>query len=230
MSMQLKIPRLPGEVSVKLAQTDRLLGGTIWPAAAVLCHYLVNTADTRPRGDVVDCVEVGAGTGAVGIYAAAALGYSVTLTEYRPTSAAAAAAALVESNSDSDGDDAPKLVKSDRLLNLLQQNVDENRHLFQSTKCPPLVRELDFRDLKTAKQVAASSKTQEGFDLILASDVTYTPSLHQPLADTLAELLAATGRCILSHQERLLNVRGEDYQLLLSVSPRSFEVVAKNTL
>jgi len=197
---------LAGEKKLKIVKEDSLLGGHVWPAATALCQYLAKTAnDSRLRGATVECLELGSGTGAVGIYAAAVFGYNVTVTEYRPPSGSA-----------------------DR-LELLQQNVDANCDLFSSTKELPRVLELDFGDVAMRKHVLDASRTGQGYDLILASDVTYTPGLHEPVAQSISELLAqntttngngdsshdSTGlpTCLLSHQERLLNVRGEDYQL-----------------
>ena len=46
--------------------------------------------------------------------------------------------------------------------------------------------------------------------------------LHQPLAATIARLLKrSSGKCLLSHHERLLNSRGQDRQL------QAFEAVAR---
>ena len=193
--MDTKSLSFPEQQGIKLAQANGLLGGLIWPAASVLCRYILENSDLVNGKEII---ELGAGTGAVGIYAAATFDCSMTLTEVRPKTT---------------GED-DIMQKSDRLLDLLRGNVDLNRALFTSD--PPQILEVDFSDSDTAKKAVMSSKTGKGYDLILASDVTYTPSLHQPLADTLALLLSArlTSRCILTHTERLLNNRGEDYQLL----------------
>ena len=258
-------PELPEGKKLVLVEAYGLLGGKIWPAASTLCQYLKEKIDNNNNnnnnnttnyccssagavvaGNGIDCIELGSGTGAVGIYVAAAFGYRMTVTEYRPpssstttTTTSSTTEAMGEevngSQSDSDDEDdndnddkcsttITESVRSDRLLNLLQQNVDVNRHLFSTQKQLPRVCELDFCDVTTRKDVVAKSWRGRGYDLILASDVTYTPSLHQPLADTIAELLVVgttstdscwkQPTCILSHQERLLNKWGKDYQLL----------------
>ena len=193
--MDAKLLSFPEQNGIKLTQANGLLGGLVWPAASVLCKFISENSDTVNGKEIV---ELGAGTGAVGIYVAATFDCSVTLTEVRPKST----------------DDDDVVHKSDRLLDLLRENVELNQSLFSAD--PPQILEVDFSDADTTKKAIASSKTGRGYDLILASDVTYTPSLHQPLADTLALLLSAKSdsRCILTHTERLLNNRGEDYQLI----------------
>lgn len=199
----MKLPLLPGGTALKLAQADGVLGGKIWPAASALCHYLASISPPA------DCVELGSGTGAVGLYAAA-LGFPVTLTEHRPPLASVipSVAYAVDGTPESLGGET-----SDRLLKLLQQNVDHNMELFEQT---PKVLELDWTNYDHVLKVAASSKSKKGFDLVLASDVTYVSVLHQHLADTIAGLLkrnSDTSKCLVSHQPRLYNLKGWDSQL-----------------
>jgi predicted nicotinamide N-methyase len=251
--MKLELPPLPDKQKLKLRKADGLLGGDVWPAAVALCHYLVDTTNTTSCNDAIksriDCVELGAGTGVVGIFAAAALGYDVALTEYRPpcsssesdngTCSGYGSCKDEETTEDVDSQNefsykpSMRRHRSNRLLDLLQKNVEINSALFSKTNIMPKVCELDFRDPKTIQKVAASSASGRGFNVVLASDVTYTPSLHQPLADTIADLLMAgqTSQCILSHQERLYNVRGEDYQMMQleqALSEANLEVVHRS--
>jgi predicted nicotinamide N-methyase len=226
----MKLPLLPNGAALKLTQADGVLGGRIWPAARALCEFL----STRFREDAskFDCLELGAGTGGVGLYAAAALGCNVTVTEHRPPriSVMSSVPYAVDGTLEfMDFHEEP----SDRLLNLIQLNVDQNVELFGNV---PRVLELDWNNKSHSKHVVASaSKTQRGFDLILASDVTYELSLHRPLADTIASLLLRPERfdshesndstnlqlqqpvipeCLVSHQERLRNLGGRDLQLV----------------
>lgn len=75
------------------------VGGEVWPAAAAMCRWLANHTDSV-RGSKV--LELGTGTGAVGLYAAGLGASRVLLT---------------------DGG-------SDTLLELCQDNIDANRQLF----------------------------------------------------------------------------------------------------
>ena len=99
------LPRLPSGAALSLT-THRIigrdsvgLGGQLWPSAAALCRWL-RSQHAEVVGSSV--LELGCGTGAVGIYAAALGAASVTLT---------------------DGGD-------DRILQLAEANVAANAHLF----------------------------------------------------------------------------------------------------
>ncbi len=62
-----------------------------------------------------------------------------------------------------------------------------------------------------------------GFDLVLASDVTHFSLMHEPLACTISRMLRpAGGVCLLSHQQRMVNLKGQDMQLC------EFEQVARS--
>lgn len=209
----MRLPLLPNGAALKLAQAEGLLGGKIWPSAVALCQYLASNDSATPREDT-QCVELGSGTGSVGLYAAA-LGYPVILTEHRPplsavmTSVAYSVDGTPEELSD---------VKSDRLLKLLQTNVEANAHLFKKEQYP-VVMELDWINNDTVSNVASITTKGRGFDLILASDVTYDSPLHQPLADTISGLLtrnsstSANSKCLVSHQQRRTDLNGSDSHL-----------------
>jgi predicted nicotinamide N-methyase len=201
----MKLPLLPTGASLKLVQADGVLGGQVWPAASALCHCLAALTNRS-----LDCVELGSGTGAVGLYAAA-LGFSVTLTEHRPPLASVISS--VAYSVDGTPEEDPYNSTSDRLLKLLESNVDRNRNFFP--KYLPKVKELDWNNDNQILEVAASSKSKKGFELVLASDVTYLSPLHQSLADTIAGVLMRTSdsRCLLSHQPRIYNLKGWDSQL-----------------
>lgn len=232
-------------------------------------NYCCYDAPSSSPPSRLDCVELGSGTGAVGLYAGAALGCRVTLTEHRPpltsvlTSVPYAPDGTPEwtfladdddygggsGNDDAGGSDFYRR-KSRRLLELLEENIRQNVHLF-SRQPPsshhqsrtagghiPRVLELDWNDPHQARQVAAASQSGHGYDLVLASDVTYFSQLHQPLADTIATVLSKqkrstrtdqtsnnneddddkyaviTPKCFVSHQERLINLRGLDSHLI----------------
>lgn len=231
---RMKIPRLPNGKSLKIATEHGIVGGTIWPAASALCEFLAEQKSLLSYKDNLDCLELGSGTGVVGIFAAG-LGFRTILTEHKPPVTSVIPSVPYNADGSFDfglvGDEDTQIPrKSDRLLRLLQENVDRNRHIFYDTTNNglPKVMELDWTGLKHAEKVASASESSDGFDLVLGSDITYASEIHENLADTIARLLrrrpcsntatSADGlfpsRCIVAHQERVLNLRGQDMQLL----------------
>lgn len=233
----MKLPLIPGSIgaSLKLSQVDGVLGGKIWPAAAALCQYLsVNYgggSETRTPISIRHCVELGSGTGVVGLYAAATLGCPVTLTEHQPPLVSVMTSVPYSVDGSLELEDEEIMgTKSNRLLQLLQDNIDQNLALFKHT---PYVQELDWNNNEHTKQlVDFSLQRYGGIDLILASDVTYNSQLHESLATTISYLLDAnsesindkddydgrqrsipTSKCIISHEERILDLKAEDSQL-----------------
>jgi predicted nicotinamide N-methyase len=221
----MKLPLLLNGVALTLATAEGVLGGTVWPAAAALCRHLSRhrtlLLSSRPS-----CVELGSGTGAVGLYAAG-LGFQVTLTEHKPPLSAVMndVAYNVDGTLDSDIFLQNGATKSDRLINLLQTNLDHNAALFSIL---PKIQELDWTNNQQATQLLQELTTstntnttpKQGFDLILASDVTYQSQVHSDLAATISRLLLkpsnddgiVAGKCLVSHQQRIMSIRSIDYQ------------------
>lgn len=215
-------PKLPNGSTLRLSQAEGVLGGVIWPAAATLCRHLLQIERERSSSPPNRlALELGSGTGCVGLYFAAALKRNVILTEHRPPLAAALTSVAYNVDGTLDynlleGQDMPK---SDILINLLHINVQQNRDLFETTTTSitrpppnlksmqeskvaqnfrPIVEELDWtkpdhadRILKTYNQHLENGG---GFPLLFASDVTYISSLHAPLARTIATLLDRSSR------------------------------------
>ena len=266
-----KLPLLPpNDVKLELDQLDGVLGGTIWPSANVLCLHLLNkyyydSRDLRRKlSSKMNVVELGSGTGAVGLFASGLRIFnSVHVTEHRPSIAAvmSSVAYNVDGTLDLQGEDK----RSDRLLRLLRTNIDLNHEkvmmnseggrttssanddILSTSSWPPQVHELDFTNPGHTKQLLLSLKRNlptrfgrddVGFDLILASDVTYMSQLHAPLARTISDLLLkqpvieagdhkSDGRqlqslpkCLIAHQRRIVNPFSfvaekydDDYQL-----------------
>lgn len=204
------LPPLPSGQILHLATSPGVLGGVVWPAAATLCRYLAqNHCDIGLER--AHCVELGSGTGAVGLYAAALGAASVVLTDCRPPPESAMYT--------TDGSVSLPPGGSDSVLELLRRNVEANTAALRST---PQVMELDWNESDDADRVVAETEgPTDGFDIVFASDVTHFTAMHRPLASTVARLLRpGTGVCLLSHQERLLNLGGKDMQM------RKFEQVA----
>lgn len=203
----MRLPLLQGGIALKLKQADGVLGGTVWPAAGVLCQHLLNhtavfTAE-KENGRTTSILEMGSGTGAVGLFAAAN-GAFVTLTEHKPP--VVAIRPMVAYSVDGIPEVEPDAT-SDRLLRLLQENVNANLQHFRH---PPTVAELDWTHPEHAKRLATSVPP---FDLILASDVTYDSQLHNALAFTIAQFLSPSSTCLVAHEKRVLSLRGNDSQL-----------------
>lgn len=245
----MRLPLLPnhGGVVLRLSQVDGIVGGTIWPSAAHLCQHLLDGYYHRCHGhggvaglSSWNVLELGSGTGAVGLFAAG-LGIfrSVHLTELCPPLAAAIPSVPYRPDGDLDWEmlehgwtdeqrrGTPR--RSDRLLTLLAENVALNAAAMASEEnpsWPPSIHELDWTVPDHASRVLASilPGCRGGFDLLLASDVTYATDLHDALAATISRLLsrpdpsAASGhdaggpKCLLAHHRRVLDLRGDDYQ------------------
>lgn len=109
------------------------------------------------------CVEVGSGTGAVGLFAAG-LGASVVLTDCRPRPDSAMCTTDGTSDLPADGSAA--------ILEVLEQNVKANKDSFPNDR--PVVMKLDWTSPNDIEKVAA----KVGFDLVLASDVTHFSLMH----------------------------------------------------
>lgn len=215
----MKLPLLPKGVALKLSQNDNVLGGSIWPAASAMCHFLLDHHRSLPLA-TSEVIELGSGTGAVGIFAAG-LGFRVHLTEYKPPSAAAMP--FVPYNSDGSWDfDENLSSKSDCLLQLLAKNVAENQDIFSSS-CYPQIHELDWTRVDHVERTLEKSRDLEGFDYVFGSDVTYFTNLHEDLATTISRLLKKKQKddkdmldwpkCFVAHQKRMLSSQGRDYQL-----------------
>jgi len=224
----MKLPSLPTGAALKLSQKENVLGGSIWPAASAMCHFLLDHhRHSLPMASTgtSKVIELGSGTGAVGIFAAG-LGFRVHLTEYKPPSAAVMPFVPYQSDGSLDLDfmgHEDFSSDSDCLLQLLAKNVESNRHIFPSSLSQaPLIHELNWTKVEHIERVLGNvCPNLEGFDYVLASDVTYFTNLHGDLANTISKLLknspmgANTNMiqwptCFVAHQRRVL---GRDYQL-----------------
>jgi len=150
------------------------VGGEIWPAAAALCAWL-RERPAELRGASV--LELGAGTGACGIYAAALGASRVVLTDGGPAA----------------------------LLDLARSNIAANRHLMADGASVE-VRPLAWGEQDEAGETAPAHHNSHHMDqimdlvadLVLASDVIYghesgldarAEASHAALARTIGSLL-----------------------------------------
>lgn len=85
-SLQRRPPGLPSGAELRLEASDDpvwqgALGLAVWPAAPPLCRHLLRRSGGCMTGERV--LELGSGTGVVGLFAAA-LGAEAVLTDYQP--------------------------------------------------------------------------------------------------------------------------------------------------
>ncbi|KAL1506936.1 hypothetical protein AB1Y20_007800 [Prymnesium parvum] len=208
------MPRLPDgrELLIGASDSRALIGGSAWPLAAALCRHLLTERSSLRLSSGVPTLELGAGTGAVGLFAAA-LGARCVLTELQPPRAAALAVSY-----SGDGELELPAGFSRGLLELLERNVAANRGLYAEA---PVVLELDWTDPSHVERARLSSGGA-GFELLLASDVTYQCELHAPLARAIARTLhRAKGVALVAHERRRSDWAGKDIQL------RSFVIAAE---
>lgn len=216
----MKLPPLPDGARLRLTTVDGVLGGKLWPAAVALIQHLSTVYGDCSYGQThnLQCLELGAGTGAVGLYAAAAGWFSggVTVTEHLPpsvsvmTSVPYSVDGMLDMNMEVgvEGEN-----RSSRLLDLLQENIHRNEQVFASSAGMPTVEPLDWTQPSDANMLRSQSQQGQGYDIVLGSDVTYISQLHSDLARTIATTLHSSGTCWISHQERVKSIRASDFQL-----------------
>ena len=85
MTVQRFLPALPCgsslRISTFLETNTQVVGGTIWPTASAMSYHLLQHRAALQRANAV--LELGSGTGALGLFAAG-LGARCTLTEHKP--------------------------------------------------------------------------------------------------------------------------------------------------
>ena len=202
------LPLLPcgSALSITTFEDKSVIGGVVWPMASVLSRYLLQS-DVRASLQAANAVvELGSGTGALGLFAAG-LGARCTLTEHRPPNAAMQPVSYTP-----DGELDLVSGTSGALLEVLLKNVAANLHLC-SAPHPPVVRELDWSKPCQVAAVKDSSPGGAGFDVVLGSDLTYNTGALDALAATVSQLLLPGGVALIAHQRRLYNVAGSDAQL-----------------
>ena len=190
----------------------------MWPAAVALIQHLSTVYGDCSYGQThnLQCLELGAGTGAVGLYAAAAGWFpgGVTVTEHLPPSASVMTSVpysvdgMLDMEVGVEGES-----RSPRLLDLLQENIQRNEQVFESSAGMPAVEPLDWTQPSDANMLRSTSQQGQGYDIVLGSDVTYISQLHSDLARTIATTLHSSGTCWISHQERVKSIKASDFQL-----------------
>mgnify|MGYP002634982479 CR=1 FL=1 len=199
-----------------VASSNTVIGGKVYPMAAALSHHIsLHHRTGLALGPAT--LELGAGIGAVGLYAAA-LGARCTLTDKH-----IARAALQPQSYAGEGDMEVIAGTSDVIIEMLQRNTSSNAAHFAHR---PHVCALDWSDAADVASAHAASPDGAGFDLILGSDVTYSSASHETLVSAIARLLRPTrdggppSIALIAHDSRRVDMWGEDVQL------RSFQDAA----
>ncbi|CAE8613519.1 unnamed protein product, partial [Polarella glacialis] len=178
-------------------------GLSIWPSARPLAEHVL-------RRDVrgLRVLELGAGTGAVGLACGIGGASRVVLSDrlvlQRP-----------KPNPAAEGQAHAALKFGRRQLELLERNLALNAPLF-AEGCDSKVVELDFdAEPDSPSSVDAVMNEHGPFDLVLGSDIAYSSQAHPALARCLAQLYAshrqmstavsqeAPLEVLLGHQSRL---------------------------
>jgi hypothetical protein len=147
------------------------VGAVVWPVAHTLVDVL-KSASFLPESNAI---ELGAGTGVIGIALGALTGGSVLLTDKLPPTP----------HSDAPYGPPKDVSPSGSLLQLCSQNVSLNRSVLGDVK----VRPLTWGDDAAIEECLSLTKEGNGFDLVVGSDVTYHSPAHPILFYTAARLL-----------------------------------------
>ena len=176
--------------SGRLAECDT--GGTFWSCAPVLCRWLKREAAGVCASSVL---ELGCGTGAVGLYAAGLGARSVVMTDGGPPA----------------------------VLELARANEAANRQMWRAQQLVE-VRPLAWGEAPAATGEGGEGEGGDdvlggAYDWVLGSDVTYSQGAHAPLCATIADVLsraAAAGRAtraVLAHEHRVSDDDAADVRL-----------------
>jgi hypothetical protein len=211
-------------------------GGIVWESGYLLSAYLVhmytNWIQDSPekRSKRMNAIDLGAGTGMLGLVLSRLGLFDVTVTEYY----------------DDMDDMASKSCHAAPVgvFDLLERNVFRH-NLMQSTptkKKDPLaqsssndsevkVRRLDWtKGLQDIASWEESAPTTMQYDLVVGTDVVFTPSLVRPLLITAAALTKPSGRCVICIQlrctvsnELFISLMSEYFDSALNISESVYD-------
>lgn len=191
-SQSVTTPPLPesGE-RIEVLTTQSGTGGTIWASAGLLTRYLLHHREELRVADAA-IIELGSGTGIVGLFAAALGARQVLLTDV-----------LHERRANTN---QLFYSKPTALGPLLHANVAHNRRHWETAKTAVAIAELSFGNDHHAASARCASPGGAGFDLLLGSDITFRPVTgvdHAQLTRTIVRLLRPGGMALICHETRL---------------------------
>ena len=171
------LPSLPGGRRLQiatgsLAECDT--GGRLWSSGGIFCSWLRGADAPDMSGSSV--IELGSGTGSVGLYAAGLGAASVLLTDGGPPG----------------------------VLELAAANAASNEALWAEAGSAVEVQPLEWGP--DGRSPAAEALYGRQYDWVVGSDLTYSAGAHAALCWTIGELLRRSGpkcRALLAHQRRV---------------------------
>jgi len=184
-----------------------LTGMRVWSAAPILVKWLEGYAEQDSAFSSKRVIELGSGTGLVGMAAAALGAARVILTERKPP------IRTISVSSDGDVEEIHQGVSAEP-LKLLSGNVVRNRNSFRG--------DVEVEELEWGDSVTLDGLLPLGpFDLVIGADVVYSPqdehivSLFKTMRQLLSFEREGKAKAVLSWQERPSN-RAQRIQNLLS--------------
>ena len=181
--------------TVQLMDTGDSTGFGVWGSALVLANFLERNSAQRSRLRGANVIELGSGTGFVGMSCAALGAHSVTLTDRVMTRHTC--------TYNPNGDlimGTP--VKDHYLLDQLHINVLRNTPALASSKLQ--VMELEWGNEDHIQAALALSDRGLGFDIIVGSDLSYHADCVPPLINTIRSLSHSRTGTVLALPHRQL--------------------------
>ena len=188
-----------------LALSPTPVGAQVWPSAAFLCQHL----DMLPLAGTT-VVELGSGTGVVGIHAATRGARLVVLTDHTDDTVvqdASRATATVSFAPDGELSCVDPGNRPDMVMDVLRQNVEQHLHTkaqreVMSSHPGVVVRELDWFQPEHADSIVAEFGP---IDYVIGSDLTYMQGSYDAPVSTIVRLHSKPAyhtETLLAHQER----------------------------
>ena len=208
-----------GSAIVSVAQdvdANDTTGGIVWESAYLLLDYLLALScqmdKLKQSHQSIKMIDLGAGVGLLGLVLSCVGMFDVTLTEYDDETSS------ISPTSDS--------VVSSGVYALLEANV--KAHNYEKRQGLLTGKEVTVHRLDWTKPFEetpacwdATKATDHKYDLVVGTDVVFTPSLVRPLLRTAASLTESSGRCVLCMQIRC----AESHELLLTCASEYFDCV-----
>ena len=180
------------EIVVKEGALGDGVGAKLWQVARIMCHRMVEDADTMVVGKTV--LEVGAGVGACGFLAGFLGATRVVITDYVDTLLRHLKDALALNYPDSVGEDPwSRGHTSVRFL-----DWEDSLHVCEDTERPPPA----ALDGESSGTVAPGVPDTDTFDVIIGTDVLYEWPMVYSLSAAIKHRLKEGGRAYICNAVR----------------------------